>query len=316
MRIALVSPSLVCLLLGAGCEQRGEPAPLAHQGSAALTLPSPEGFSKQHPTFDAYWYQGKAELTRYALRQSRYGELHDGDAVLIFVTEDFLSTQQVKQEHGDSPEAVSVLKLNAYRRFYTGIYPYTIMTTSFTPVRPPGAATLKIGSTVQEWCGQVYTQLNRRDDGLHTQLHSYFQDEGDQNMILPNATLEDGIWAQIRVDPDAVQEGKQVIIPGLDYLRLRHEALRAYSATVTRTPDAETDLVDHTLTALRVSYAELGRDLVIYYEPDFPHVIQAWEENIGSQRSTAVRTHAIIDDYWHHNAPADSTYREALGLTR
>ena len=33
--------------------------------------------------FGRYWYQGKAELTRYELNQARYGELHTGEAVLI-----------------------------------------------------------------------------------------------------------------------------------------------------------------------------------------------------------------------------------------
>ena len=36
--------------------------------------------------FGDYWYQGKAELSRYDLKQVRYGEIHQGDAVLIFVT--------------------------------------------------------------------------------------------------------------------------------------------------------------------------------------------------------------------------------------
>ena len=36
--------------------------------------------------FNDYWYAGDAELTRYALQQVRYGEVHEGDAVLIFVT--------------------------------------------------------------------------------------------------------------------------------------------------------------------------------------------------------------------------------------
>ncbi len=86
----------------------------------------------EHGAFDSYWYQGKAELTRYALRQARYGETHDGEVVLIFVTEDFLPKLQVKHEAGDAADAISVLKLNAYRRFYTGIYPYTVMTSSFS----------------------------------------------------------------------------------------------------------------------------------------------------------------------------------------
>ena len=316
--IRLATLCIAFATLVVGCQDKAKPGPRARSELAPSTdpsLPTPESFARQHPSFDRYWYQGKAELTRYVLRQSRYGDLHDGEAVLIFVTEDFLPAAQVKQERGDSPDAISVLKLNAYRRFYTGIYPYNLMTSSFTPVRPAGTETLKLSSTIQEWCGQVYSQINRRKDGLHTVLHSYFQDDADQKTVLPDATLEDGLWAQIRIDPSRIREGNQEIVPGLDYVRMRHKALRAYPAVVTRKTQAESDLVDQPVEALESRYPAMGRDLTIYYEPEPPHVIQAWEENVGPQRTTAVRTHAIMDDYWNHNSADDGSYRDALGLT-
>jgi hypothetical protein len=277
-----------------------------------MSLPTPEKFAKDFPKFDEFWHQSKAELTRYALRQARYGDTHDGEAVLIFVTEDFLPKLQVKQEQGEASDALSVLKLNAYRRFYTGIYPYTVMTSSFTPAS--GAPTLKLSSTVQEWCGQVYSQVNRRDDWLHALSHSYFQNEADQNVVLPGAMLEDGLWAKIRIAPESIPVGSQQIVPALDYIRMRHKAMRPYPAVVTRTEAASTDLVDHPVASLRIEYPPLGRTLTIYYEPEFPFIIQAWEEIEGPFRTTAVRTNAIMDDYWTHNAPGDAPFRKALGL--
>lgn len=314
----IVSLGIVSVLAFGCDDQRDREPPGASDpaSSSALKPPTPAQLAAQHPTFDTYWYQGVAELTRYDLRQARYGNQYRGEAVLVFVTEDFLPKRQVKLEHGEAPDAISVLKLNAYRRFYTGIYPYTIMTSSFTPVRPPGTPTLKVSNTVQEWCGQVYSQINRREDGLHALLHSYFQDDADQKMVLPEAPLEDGIWAQIRIDPSKIEEGEREIVPGLHYIRLRHKALRAYPAKVRRLPDAETELVDHPVAALELHYPALARTLTIYYEPVFPYVIQAWEETVGPQRTTAVRTHVIVDDYWHHNSPDDAAYRDALGLTR
>lgn len=313
----LVCTSVLCAL-AAGCQDvspGGSAATSSSNGIYEGRLPSPESFASQYPAFDSYWYQGRAELTRYALRQARYGDQHDGEAVLVFVTEDFLTGLQVKQEHGDSPNAISVLKLNASRRFYTGIYPYTLMTSSFTPALLPGKPTLKLSSTIQEWCGHVYTQINRRDDGLHAVSHSYFQDDADQKTTLPTADFEDGIWAQIRINPSAIPVGKQELIPALDYIRMRHKALRAYPAEVSRKPEVKTDLVDHPVAAVEVKYPALGRDLTIYYEPKFPYVIQAWEENVGPQRTTAVRSRAIVDDYWNHNGAGDGWYRDALGLT-
>lgn len=307
----------VASALAFGCRGSSEGAPAGTVSSAAssgLALPKPAEFAEDHPSFDTYWYRGKAELSRYELRQARYGHQYPGEAVLVFVTEDFLPKLQVKEEHGDFPDAISILKLNSYRRFYTGIYPYTLMTSSYTPVRPPGSATLKLSGTVQEWCGQVYTQINRRDDGLHAILHSYFQDDADQKMILPDAPMEDGIWAQIRIDPSTIPTGQRDMIPGLHYIRLRHKALRAYPVEVTRRSDAETELVDHRVSALELRYPALGRTLIIFYEPRFPHVIEAWEETVGPHRTTAVRTASIVDDYWHHNGPDDAAYRDALGL--
>ena len=84
--------------------------------------------------FKNYWYAGKAEVNAYNLDQSRYGENRDGKAMLIFVTEGFSKSKQVKL---DDPEAagndkVTVMKLNYTKNFVTGIYPYSMMLSAFT----------------------------------------------------------------------------------------------------------------------------------------------------------------------------------------
>ena len=90
-----------------------------------------------HKTFGDYWYQGKAEITSYEMEQARYGEIRKGHAVLIFVTEDFSKSKQVKLDNPqkDPEDAVKILKLNFVRKFITGIYPYSIMTSVFTCFR-------------------------------------------------------------------------------------------------------------------------------------------------------------------------------------
>ncbi len=50
--------------------------------------------------FKRFWLQGFAEISRFELEQVRYGEIHKGDAVLIYVTEEFLIDKQVKSEQG------------------------------------------------------------------------------------------------------------------------------------------------------------------------------------------------------------------------
>lgn len=86
--------------------------------------------------FKAHWFDGHAEISSYALSQSRYGENREGTAVLLFVTEDFLKKEQVKANQ-KSKETLPVLKLNRTKKFLTGIYPYSIMSSSFSQLRTP-----------------------------------------------------------------------------------------------------------------------------------------------------------------------------------
>ncbi|MEL6639199.1 MAG: septum formation inhibitor Maf, partial [Bacteroidota bacterium] len=118
--------------------------------------------------FDEYWYRGEAELNSYRLEQARYGEIHEGEAVLVFVTEPFSRTKQVKlDDPGLTPQdRVSVMKLNLTKKFYTGVYPYSIMQSTFTPIDwETFPNSLKVSTSTQEWCGHTFTQLNLNDQG-------------------------------------------------------------------------------------------------------------------------------------------------------
>ena len=313
---ALLPLALMALLLCCGGREtptRENESPTAGE---TLDLDGPTDHARRFPSFDRYWFQGSAELSRFALTQQRYGAPREGHAVLVFVTEPFLPDAQVKHEANDGREDVSVLKLNAYRRFDTGIYPYTVLTSTFGVVAEQGAA-LKSTSTVTEWCGQAFTQLNRREDGWAMQLRSYFQAEGDQDEELPGATLEDSLFIRGRFGAEQLPTGEQLsIVPALHYLRFRHQPVRPYaaSAAIDRARD-ETYGPDE-LVRYELRYPELGRTLVIYFEPAFPFDVLGWEEQQEGEEGVtrAVRTHAILTDYWNHNGPNDGAYREALGL--
>src|SRR5262249_26535618 len=163
--------------------------------------------STSSPEFKKFWYSGKAELSRYSLDQARYGEMRQGEAVLIFVTEPFLTDKEVKFESGDSSKSIPVLKLNLTKRFFTGIYPYTLMTSIFSPIDFQHVRTLKVTSTSLEWCGQTYMQLNFRNNQYDGTLHSYFQNEADQDFQIKTALLEDEVWTRIRLAPDELPKG-------------------------------------------------------------------------------------------------------------
>jgi hypothetical protein len=75
--------------------------------------------------------------------------------VYIFVTEDFSERLRVKAERDDHPEGDvrPVMKLDAVRDFNTGIYDYSVMTSTFLRVRE-GWPVSKVSFSSQEWCGQ------------------------------------------------------------------------------------------------------------------------------------------------------------------
>ena len=272
-------------------------------------------------TFGDYWYQGKAEITSYDLKQARYGELHDGDAVLIFVTEDFSEKKQVKLDRPDEAgdDAVKVLKLNALRNFNTGVYPYTVMTSAFTPLdRDRYPRTLKITTSVQEWCGHAFVQLNLQDDQYRVHQYSYFESEGDRNEELDAVITEDEIWTTIRLNPDDLPTGEVTMIPGTLYQRFDHTAWRTVNATAILMPETyEPEVMVYNL----VYYPELNRTLTIRFRRDFPHEIESWEEvefaSDGTTKelvTTAVRNKRLMLDYWTKNSVVDVELRRELGL--
>ena len=259
-----------------------------------------------------YWYDGMAELNRYALQQARYGEIHKGDAVLIFVTEDFLKDRQVKYE-GGSKDRMSVLKLNATKKFWTGIYPYSLMTSVFTPIAEAGPS-LKVTTTAQEWCGHSFSQLNLKGNHYEGLLRSYFMNEGDENFRLKKAFLEDEIWNQIRLNPKALPTGNIEMIPGTQFLRLRHRDFGVEKAKATLTKDEA-----HGLCRYQIDYQGFNRVLEITFKTQFPHQITGWKETSGSGRDAALTTratltHTLKSPYWRKNSRADSVLRFELGL--
>lgn len=283
----------------------------------SLCLPAP-AFAD---AFGDYWYQGKAEITSYELSQARYGENHPGQAVLIFVTEDFSASKQVKLDRPDKvpDDAIKVLKLNITRKFNTGIYPYSMMSSIFTPIdsdRHP--RTLKVTTSSQEWCGHTYTQLNLEGDGYRAKLNSYFESEGDRELHWEGGIPEDELWNRIRLDPETLPVGKVRLIPGTIFQRLKHTAWGVHDAVALR----EAHPSDAALSIYVVEYTDFKRRLSITFKKAFPHEIESWEEvytsgfgpNAEELTTTATRKKRILSDYWRRHGTADTHLRRELGL--
>ena len=262
--------------------------------------------------FKDYWYNGTAEITSYSLQQARYGEIREGNAVMIFVTEPFLPGPQVKADTNDSTN-IPVLKLNATKNYITGIYPYSIMTSSFYPVYDNQHA-LKLSFSSQEWCGHVYAQLNNRND-FEIMSHSYFGSEADQDYHLGKANLENEIWNKIRINPANLPIGESPMIPSLEFVRLTHKELKEYNAITTLT---ESDSIN----TYEISYPDLERTLKINFRSEFPYTIESWtdayKDGFGDKAkvltSTATIINRITTPYWQQNSNKDLSLRDSLGL--
>lgn len=265
--------------------------------------------------FKSYWLNGLAEINSYDLLKARYGEIHKGDAVLLYVVEPFLPQEQVKSDGIKTGEkSERVMKLINSQKFFTGIYPYSIMTSSFYPLNTNRKGLLKLSLSSQDWCGQVFSQINNRDDHFELNKFSYFQKEGDENIKLGKSFLEEEIFTQIRLNPENLPIGEFELYPSSQYLRLTHNELKKYSASakVIKNADGKNSIYE-------LIYEGIDRELVINFENSPPYKITGWKEtysDFSGKRlsSTASLRKSINLDYWKHNNVSDSTYRIVLGF--
>ncbi len=272
---------------------------------------------KPEVTWNNYWYQGKAEITSYNLLQSRYGEIHEGTVVNIFVTEDFSKSKQVKLDDPSKAgeDKLPILKLNQSIKFNTGVYPYSIMMSAYSPVdinNYPHA--VKITGSVQEWCGMANYQMNYKKNKFEIEQRSYFEQEGDRDVSLAAVVQEDELWNLIRINPEKLPKGEFSVLPGTEYLRLAHKPIEAVKANA--------DLRDENgVKVYVVDMPSLQRKLIIKFETNFPYKILGWEDSYPGFDGTILTTSAVKNkemllDYWRTHNNADRPLREQLGLPK
>ncbi len=264
--------------------------------------------------FADYWYAGKAEVASYDLLQHRYGEVRKGSAVLVFVTEPFSEVKQVKMDNPGTLDdhEVTVMKMNATRKFITGIYPYSVMTSVFTPVQEnlfPN--TLKTTFSAQEWCGQTFLQINLSEGKYHSRGFSYFEKEGDAESQMKIALLEDEIFNRIRLNPNALPLGTITVIPSTLNSRFSHIPLQPIVA--------EANLEDKGLTwEYSLNYADIPRSISVEFDAQFPFKIKKWTEinrvDGKEQVTTAIFKKDLHIDYWKKNASEFEYLRDSLLL--
>ena len=258
-----------------------------------------------------YWYQGLAELSSYTVEQERYGEMRQAEQVNVFVTEDFSAAKHVKL---DNPEAagadrVPVLKLNAIRRYQTGIYDYSMMMSVFTPTQGTNRRPLKTTCTIQDWCGHAFTQTDASSDGVfRVRQFSYFETEGDTDELVNAALSEDGLWTQLRLDPASLNGIETTLLPPAFYSRLYHKPYQAQKAQL-NIKKGEKE------STLHVVYSDIPRKLDIRFETAAPYRILGWTETDGDKllsRGTLKKT--MMSDYWAKNDNASAGLRDSLKM--
>jgi len=290
-----------------GCKSNTEKDVAFAKADSAISINTPPIAQRSiSQEWKDYWYAGTAEITSYELQQARYGELREGTAALIFVTEDFLPEKQVKADNQNNNN-IPVLKLNATKNFVTGIYPYSIMSSTFLPVNEEKHA-LKVSQSMQEWCGNTYTQINNRNL-FEVQIHSYFESRADEEYTIDKAVLENELWALVRIDPTLLPTGNFTSIPDVSYAAMTHTPIKAYQATASLTASTYT-----------LKYPSLKRSLTITFAPEFPYEIEGWEETYPDGRggelltTKATKIKTMKSAYWGKKTKEDEKLRKELGL--
>lgn len=257
-------------------------------------------------------WAGAAEINHYNLKQKRYGKITEGEAILIFVREPFLKDRQVKDESGKGN--FHVLKLNAIRSFRTGAYPYHTMTSTFQPLDKNSAGkALKVTTSIQEWCGNLFMQTNRRKGKSTTQVFSYFeQEEGKTFTEHASTLLEDEIWTALRINPKALPTGKLKIIPGGLTARLYHLPFSPLEATAKwKQGHSDATLI------YEIKYTHSERTLAIEIEKTGSHAVQSWKESDqhGLISSGTLKKRLREIDYWNYGTdPKGLKLRNKLQL--
>ena len=319
--IGALAGALLCL---SACSSQ---APIAKKTEAAAPQ---KVTARDAPAYDAefwsVWSDGLAELAGYDLQIPKYKESRDGIAVTIFVTETFSNADRVKADPGKHPKSdeFPVMKLNLVKKFQTGIYNYSDMTSAFVALdsvnlRPPGAPA-KVSFSSQEWCGHVYSQLLFDNATVRHTSHSYFDGEADHQAAIEyplDGITEDSLplWARGMAGP-VLDPGKPKTVPMLMSLAVAREMHLSPDwrpVTLSRSEQPEKIKTSAGQFEVEVMVAEtvFGRK-TFYVERAMPHRIIQWETSSG-EKATMLKSARL--PYWKMNQKGGEEALKQLGLS-
>ncbi len=315
LTLLLVSCSVTpASVFNEGCDDKSP-------GAAQIAAPLAAGLDKPAPAtrasaaFTKHWSDGKAELSGYKVTTNRYGKLREGTAVLIYVTEPMNSRSWIKDDDAPADRRVQVIKLNHALKFRTGLYPYSVMTSVFSPVDGQGRerfAPAKISFSAQEWCGHVYHHIFPKGDRFHGFMHSYFASEGDRSettRTVAGTLYEDALLIQLRELDGPFAGGGDwsgKLVPALWTARKAHRPLAPVKATIRRSAARRASVE---VTRFTLKYGELTRTIDV--ERAAPRRVLGWTSSDGEQ-ATLLKTARMA--YWKLSGPGGEAYLKDLGL--
>jgi predicted small lipoprotein YifL len=298
----------------------GGQAPARKQPPASAAAP------RFGPEFWDTWGDGFAELSTYDLQIPRYGEMRNGEAILIFVSENFSESERVQAEPGKRPKSdeFPAMKMNWQKNFQTGVYDYSEMLSAFLGLgasngRAPGALA-KTSFSRQEWRGHLYVQARFDAERVRVNGNSYWGGDADLAQSLEwkaGGHSEDSLifWARQMAAP-LLKPGESKAVPflsGLRSARDAHTALAWSQVNLTRAA---------TLARIEVPAGEFeaetwaaqlpnGRSYVFQVEKETPHRILRWQFTSG-ETGELVATERM--KYWELNQPDGVEALRTLGL--
>ena len=319
-----------------GCGERSVTAQPESAPEVAAPSWTPPAYDQ---AFGARWFDGTAELAGYRLTYPRYGELREGTAVSIVVTERLDPATLVKAER-DPGRGVPTIKLNLIEDFQTGVYDYNLMTSAFVTTAASstlGAAGLpaKVAFSSQEWCGLSFSMARFEPSRVALATHSYFEGEADSERGL--ARPADGIaedqlllWARGLAGP-VLEPGESRDVPlfrSMAIARLRHVPMDWDDATLSRAEGTESIEVpagafDAERMSVRVQSESAPRTYGTGQVGSLPREWTFWVEAGGDRRvlrysrDDGLDAQLLASDrlkYWELNREGNESYLDRLGL--
>jgi hypothetical protein len=271
------------------------------------------------PPFWTQWSDGKAEVNAYTVSQKRYNELRSGTVFLIYVTEPFSKSRQVKVDYYDpkNPDHTIALKLNVIERFQTGIYDYRLMTSHFFDAANE-LEPLKAVFSSQEWCGASYEQINWLTKAPQISVRSYFEGESLDTSLPKDSRLIDSLLVYgrglLRGGPSQVVGFSGRWIESAKQRRLIHRTANQYKANPTFGVKKQVPTVLGQLQARPLSFKRAsGAQCQIDIEVDAPYRVLGWTCSDGE---TATLTGSIRTDYWTKTKLNDRGLLKKLGVSQ